>query len=40
MYFESHAHYDDRKFDNDRYELIKKIHEGGVSYIVNAASDI
>ena len=39
-YFESHAHYDDRKFDNDRYELIKKIHEGGVSYIVNAASDI
>ena len=40
MYFESHAHYDDKKFDHDRYELIKEVHENGVSYIVNAASDI
>lgn len=40
MYFESHAHYDDEKFDNDRYELIKEMHENGVDYIVNAGSDM
>jgi TatD DNase family protein len=40
MLFDSHAHYDDEKFDNDRYDIIKKAHENGVSYILNAASDI
>ncbi len=40
MYFESHAHYDDKKFDCDRYELIKETHEKGVDYIINAASDM
>ena len=40
MYFDSHAHYDDERFDEDRYELIEKIHEEGVDYIVNAAADI
>jgi len=40
MYFESHAHYDDEKFDSDRYELIREMHENGVSHIVNAASDM
>ena len=40
MYFDSHAHYDDKKFDNDRYELIREMHKNGVDYIVNAASDM
>ena len=40
MYFDSHAHYDDERFDEDRYELIEKIHAEGVDYIVNAAADI
>lgn len=40
MYFESHAHYDDEKFNQDRYELINEMHEKGVSYIVNAGSDV
>ncbi|MCX7923758.1 MAG: TatD family hydrolase [Clostridia bacterium] len=40
MLFDTHAHYDDEKFDNDRYEVLKRVHEGGVSYIINAASNI
>lgn len=40
MYFDSHAHYDDERFEEDRYELIERIHEEGVDYIVNAAADI
>jgi Tat protein secretion system quality control protein TatD with DNase activity len=24
MLFDSHAHYDDEKFDNDRYEIINR----------------
>ena len=40
MYFDSHAHYDDERFDEDRDELIASIHEKGVEYIVNAAADI
>ncbi|WP_054740060.1 TatD family hydrolase [Cellulosilyticum ruminicola] len=40
MYFDSHAHYDDERFDEDRYEFIERIHEEGVDYIVNVAADI
>jgi len=40
MYFESHAHYDDPKFDLDRFDLIKEMHDNGVDFIVNAGSDI
>ncbi len=40
MYFESHAHYDDEKYDLDRFELIGKMHENGVDYIINAGSDL
>ena len=38
--FDSHAHYDDEKFDIDRYELIEKIYESGVTKIVSAGYDI
>ena len=34
-YIDSHAHYDDDAFDSDRDELLPRIHEGGVKYIVN-----
>ena len=34
--FDSHAHYNDEKFDNDRYELIEKIYESGVTRLINA----
>lgn len=40
MLFDTHAHFDDERFDEDRYETIEKVHESGVEYIVNAASDM
>lgn len=40
MLFDTHAHYDDSKFDKDRYEVIEKVHKSGVSYILNAACNI
>lgn len=36
--FDTHAHYDDSAYDQDRDELLRAIHEGGVSHIVNCAS--
>ena len=33
---DSHAHYNDEKFDNDREEVLNKIYNSGVSTIINA----
>ena len=33
--FETHAHYDDRAFLEDQDELLRKMQEGGIEYIVN-----
>lgn len=38
--FDSHAHYDDEKFSEDREEVIKAIEENGVCGVVNASVDI
>ncbi|MBQ1275480.1 MAG: TatD family hydrolase [Cellulosilyticum sp.] len=40
MYFDSHAHYDDERFDEDRERLIESLQEKGVDFIVNAAADM
>ncbi len=41
MYFETHAHYDDARFDEDREELISSLFcMGNVGYIVNAGCDM
>ena len=40
MYFDSHAHYDDERFDEDRESLIESLREKGVDFIVNAAADM
>jgi len=40
MFFDSHAHYDDRSFDKDRHDLLSKMPENNVDYIVNAAANI
>ena len=40
MYFDSHAHYDDESFDEDRYELLESMKDKGVDFIVNAAADM
>ena len=39
MLFDTHTHLDDERFNEDRDELIKRIHAEGVSYILNAAAD-
>lgn len=35
-FFDSHAHYNDERFDEDRNKLIKEIYSEGVTRIVNA----
>lgn len=40
MFFDSHAHYDDDRFDEDRHELLSNMSKNKVDYIVNAAADI
>lgn len=40
MIFESHAHYDDRRFDSDRKELLLSMEEHGIETIINVGSDL
>ncbi|MCR5487270.1 MAG: TatD family hydrolase [Lachnospiraceae bacterium] len=41
MIFETHAHYDDDRFDADREELLEKVlPEAGIGYVVNIAADM
>lgn len=37
--FETHAHYNDRKFDKDRDELLRLVHNQGIDRIVNISYD-
>ena len=39
-YFDSHAHYDDNRFDADRETVIASLHQAGVLAVMNAASDL
>lgn len=38
--FDTHSHYDDNKFDNDRYSLMSTLPSKGVSAIVSCGCDI
>ena len=40
MYFESHAHYDDSRYDKDRDELLSSLPSFGIDYVVNAGIDL
>lgn len=40
MIFESHAHYDDKRFDDDRDILLESLPKKGIECIVNAAANI
>jgi len=40
VYFDSHAHLDDRVFNHDRHEMLMRARENGVSNIVNVGYDI
>ena len=39
MYFDTHAHYDDRAFDADRAALLEAVHAAGVALIVDPGCD-
>lgn len=39
-FFDSHAHYNDEQFDNDRDELIEKMHKEGITKIIVAGSNV
>ena len=40
MLFDSHAHYNDEKFDADRYELLSQMPEHNVGLIMNSCSSL
>lgn len=40
MIFDSHAHIDVEEFDGDRAEVLEKIQEAGVKYVLNPGVDI
>ena len=40
MIFDTHAHYDDEKFDEDREELINSLQQAGIGHVVDAASNL
>lgn len=38
--FDSHAHYDDKKFNNDRDQLLKSFADHGVTNVMNIGCDV
>lgn len=36
--FDTHAHYDDEQYDEDREETLRLLKQGGVTHVVNCAS--
>ena len=40
MLFDTHAHYDARRFDSDRHELLGSMQQNGVGRILNAGCDL
>lgn len=40
MIFDTHAHYDDEQFDEDRYEVIERVHTQNVGNILNVGIDM
>lgn len=40
MIFETHAHYDDGAFDNDRHELLSTLHEHNIEAVVNICASV
>lgn len=40
MFFDTHAHFDDSQFDEDRIEAIERAGQNGVEYILAVSSDI
>ena len=40
MIFDTHAHYDDKKFDEDREVLMENLKKSGIHCVVNVSSDL
>ena len=40
MIFDTHAHYDDEAFDEDREELLASLQEAGIDHVVNVAASM
>ncbi len=40
MIFETHAHYDDSRFEDDRDELLKGMEEAGIGRIINSGASV
>ncbi len=40
MIFDTHAHYDDEAFDQDREQLLEELHGKGVAFIVNIGASM
>ena len=40
MYFDTHAHYDDKAFDSDRGTLLLRLNGEGVEYIIDPGCDL
>lgn len=40
QYFESHAHYEDEKFDQDRDTILKEIYDFGVTKCINIGTSV
>ena len=40
MYFDTHAHYDDKAFDADRNELLSRFPAEGVEFVIDPGCDI
>ena len=40
MIIDTHAHYDDEKFDEDRDEILSSLAEGGIEKIVNIGASL
>ena len=40
MYFDTHAHYCDKRFDEDRDDTLISLENAGISYVLNAGSSV
>ena len=40
MLFDTHAHYDDSRFDGDRHEIITSLKGAGISLVLNVGADL
>ena len=40
MIFETHAHYDDERFNEDRDELLRRLPEEGVGVVINSGASV